>query len=236
MMYSIAVMVREDEKDSRNLFELHRLLIERYYEFERNQVSSSQEDQAQQAIYFEWLETLSASKLNPLLEDLKIDRLPMIMNTDISKPSQTHNRFSQGLVKKWSSRVEEEIKANRIPEALRDRLVNILFLDEFNGLKRKVYPIDISVGYSKGNEMKWVLFIEIDHEVYHRHRLLPYEKETEKNELTFDVSDQLKSVLYKHHYKHVPLIRVEVKKIDANIDREINKVIEGLLSIVIAQP
>lgn len=234
-MYSIAVMVREDDKDNKNLLDLHRLLIERYYEFERNQVSSSQEDQAQQAIYFEWLETLPASKLNPLLEDLKIDRLPMIVNTDISKPSQTHYRFSQGLLKKWSSKVEEGIKANRIPETLRDRLMNIIFLDEFNGLRRKVYPIDISVGYSEGNETKWILFIEIDHEVYHRHRLLSYEKDKEKNELIIDVTDQLKSCLYKYHYQNVPLLRVEVKKIDANIDREINQVIEGLLSIFIAQ-
>ncbi len=213
-------MIRDNRRELEKSYflPLQECLLRRYYEIEKKSEGKgkakeevfSEEALSQLSVYLSWLETLPSSSLPSLLQSLQQDKLLNIATSKMHKPSATHKRLSDRLRVAWRERIEKEVAAGKISEEFKEKVMNVKIVDEYIGLSRKVFPMDIAVvqdvvgGVSGGKEEKVLLFIEIDGD-YHKHTV------KEGALKIFDTKDQLKEYLYGEKYKGVGIERFDVR-------------------------
>ncbi len=200
---------------------LQESLLRRYFEIEktseRMEGAFSEEELSQLSVYLSWLETLPSYSLSSLLQFLQQDKLPDIKFSVIHKPSDVHLRFTERLRLIW----RESITA-----CGDESLSSVKFLNEFRGLKRGVFPMDVVVVQTiEGREEKEkvLCFIEIDGES-HRHRRLV----SEDGARILDTKDQLKEYLYSHHFPEALIKRYIVKDINVRFFNEMTLLVKEI--------
>jgi hypothetical protein len=211
-------------------------LLRRYYELEKKRRGKGaaflKEDLSQLSVYLSWLETLPASSLSSLLQSLKQDKLPDIEDPRITQPSSTHKQFSDSLRGLWRDKIEKEVREGKMSEEKKERMMKVKIVDEYIGLSRKMFPMDIAVvedvvGLGGESEEKVWLFIEIDGD-YHKHTMKfkrMKDGSVKPAGKILATVDQLKEYLYGEKYKDVPVRRCAVKDIDRHL---VNEIVEKL--------
>jgi len=184
------------EYDKTSFLQLNQSLLRRYYELSsRNSKIFLKEELSQLAVYFNWLETLPPSFLSTLLESLRQEELPDIKELQTSSPSDFHQRFTERLQEAWKALVMKERESGNATEERKEELLGINFVNEFQGVKRQTFPIDIAViqkrtGSSSGKKV--LCFIEIDG-AGHQHKTYGKRKE----EVVLNTVDRLKEDMYR---------------------------------------
>ncbi len=218
---------------------LQECLLRRYYEIEKKRRGKGatflKEDLSQLSLYLSWLDTLPSSSLSSLLQSLQQDKLPDIEDPRITQPSSTHKRFSDSLRGVWRDMIEKEVREGTLSEEKKERMMKVKMVDEYIGLSRKVFPMDIAVveevvGLGGEKEEKVWLFIEIDGD-YHNHTLKfkrMKDGSVKPAGKILATVDQLKVYLYDEKYTNVPVRRCEVKDIDGQCDPLVNEIVEKL--------
>eukprot|EP01040_Poterioochromonas_malhamensis_P006742 gene6742-7265_t len=152
--YSVAVMIRDNrgEWEKSYFLPLQECLLRRYYEIRKKNKGEGEEEAfhedealSQLSVYLSWLETLPPSSLSSLLQSLKQDKLPDIVDTERTEVSLTHKRFSDSLRELWRDMIEKEVREGKMSEEKKERMMKVKIVDEYIGLSRKVFPIDIAV-------------------------------------------------------------------------------------------
>ncbi len=216
-------MIRDNRRNWEKSYflPLQEYLLRRYYEIERMSErmrgAFSEEDLSQLSVYLSWLETLPSHSLFSLLQSLQLNKLPDITFSVIHKPSEVHLRFTERLRLIW-----REAIATCGDKALS----SVKFLNEFRGMKRGVFPMDVVVVQTReGREEKEkvLCFIEIDGES-HRHRRLV----SEDGARILDTKDQLKEYLYSHHFPDALIKRYIVKDINVRFFNEMTLLVKEI--------
>lgn len=212
------------EYDKSSFFQLNQSLLRRYYELSsRNGKVFLKEEMSQLAVYFNWLETLPPSFLSTLLESLRQKELPDINDIQTSSPSDFHQRFTKRVQEAWKALVLKESSAGNVTEERKEELLGINFVNEFQGVRRQTFPIDIAViqkHTSSSSGKKVLYFIEIDG-AGHQHKTHGKRKE----EVILNTVDRLKEDIYRHCYKNVPIERLEKKGLsDDHVERMVEKI------------
>eukprot|EP01040_Poterioochromonas_malhamensis_P006734 gene6734-7256_t len=187
------------------------------------------EEESQLTVYFEWIETLPSTVQRNLLKAINIVELPVLSISDETSPSKTHSMFTETLQTVWGKLLNERRRSGGITTKEYEKLMEIQFLNEYNGLRRNVFPMDIAVTIdSVKNERgkKVLMFIEID-SAFHKHS---YDEKDDR--IILDTRDQLKEHLYNYHYKKVPILRVDVRDVSAQTQKCVWYVIQALDSLI----
>ena len=234
-------MIRDNrgEWEKSYFLPLQECLLRRYYEIEKKSRGKrgvfSDEALSQFSVYLSWLETLPSSSLSSLLQALQQDKLPDIEDPQITHPSSTHKRLSDSLRGLWRDMIEKEVREGKMSEEKKERMMKVKMVDEYIGLSRKVFPMDIAVveevvGLGGEKEEKVWLFIEIDGD-YHKHTRTSKEMKDRGVKPVgkiLDIKDQLKEYLYGEKYKGVPVRRYDVKEVIVNSESVVKEVVKEL--------
>ena len=214
---------------------LQESLLRRYYEIEKmskgkGKGSFLEENLSQLSVYLSWLETLPSSSLSSLLQSLHQDKLPDIEDPRITKPTSTHKRFSERLRVVWREMMEKEVREGKMSEERKEELMKVKIVDEYNRLRRKVFPVDVAViedvvGVGGEKEEKVWLLVEIDG---NNHK----DRANDGNEKIVDTRGQLKEYLYRKEYKRVLMRRYDVESIDHDCESVVDEVVTELLKKV----
>ncbi len=113
--------------------------------------------------------------------------------------------------------------------------MKVKMVDEYIGLSRKVFPMDIAVveevvGLGGEKEEKVWLFIEIDGD-YHKHTMKfkrMKDGSIKSSGLILETTDQLKEYFYGERYKGVPIRRYDIKRIVNQNESVVNEVVKEL--------
>eukprot|EP01040_Poterioochromonas_malhamensis_P009300 gene9300-10100_t len=187
----------------------------------------SEEALSQLSVYLSWLETLPSSLLSSLLQSLQQDKLLNIATSKMHKPSTTHKRLSNSLRVAWSEKIEKEMAGGKMSEEKKEKLMKVKIVDEYIGLSRRVFPMDIAVvqDVGGGKEEKVLLFVEIDGD-YHKHTV------KEGNVKIFDNKDQLKEYLYGEKYKDVGIERIDVRVVQDHMKEVLEYLVAKVWKLV----
>ncbi len=230
-MYSLSVLIRDKTEWRKEYFlSLHSLLLNRFFQLQRsNNVNFTLEEESQLTVYFEWIETLPSTVQRDLLKAVDKEELPALSISDVTSPSKTHSMFTDTLQTVWGKLLNERRRSGGITTKEYEQLMEIQFLNEYNGLKRNVFPMDIAVTIDDGKDVrgkKVLMFIEID-SAFHKHS---YDEKDDR--IILGTSDQLKEILYNYHYKNVPILRVDVRDVSAQIQKCVWYIIQALDSLI----
>ncbi len=220
-------MIRDNrgEWEKSYFLPLQECLLQRYYEIERKSRGKrgvfSDEALSQFSVYLSWLETLPSSSLSSLLQSLKQTKLPDVMDDEITKPSGTHQIFTNRLRETWRATILRVAMAGKLSEQEKEMMLKVKLVDEYHGLKRGVFPMDVAIIQDGIGKRKIWMFIEIDGEG-HRH--------TVKNGvIILETRAQLKDYLYNNLHKGVPVRRFSVKE---NIEIIVTQVVKELWKLM----
>mmetsp|Transcript_21579 Transcript_21579/g.23539 ORF Transcript_21579/g.23539 Transcript_21579/m.23539 type:complete len:226 (+) Transcript_21579:1045-1722(+) len=223
-------MIRDNrgEWEKSYFLPLQECLLRRYYEIRKKNKGEGEEEAfhedealSQLSVYLSWLETLPSSSLSSLLQSLKQAKLPDVMDDEITRPSGTHKIFSNTLRETWRATILRVAKAGKLSEREMEAMLKVKLVDEYHGLKRGVFPMDVTIMQDWIGKGKIWMFIELDGEG-HRH--------TVKNgELILETRAQLKDYLYKNLHPGVPVKRFSVKE---SIETIVTQVVKELWKLM----
>ena len=188
MLFALTLLCFDEENlDSRVVEIIHKLILrEQIISSHNPSTNVEQAAQTQLAISLTWLETLP--NFHPLI------RTKELMLPNSSFPSKLHRFFSKELKEFIQSR----------------SLSNLQVRDEYHGLPRRVFPMDIAIIDSKaystsgGNEDRLFVkaLIEIDGELSHDRY------QTSDSGLLLSRVDALKDYLYRHYFSSNRQLRI----------------------------